>query len=101
MNSIEIMISESQERMLLVVKEGHEPTLLGINEKIRCVLRPHRSGHILTGKVSIVRSGTVIADLPTRFLANAPIIHRIGKATTLFQSGVLSLVLPKESKRSF
>ncbi len=78
MNPIEIMISESQERMLLVVKEGHEPTLLGIMRKYG-VSFARIAAVTSTGKVSIVRSGTVIADLPTRFLANAPIIHRIGK----------------------
>lgn len=38
----------------------------------------------LTGTISVVRSGEVIADLPTRFLANAPIIHRIGKPPRFF-----------------
>jgi len=86
MNSIEIMISESQERMLLVVKEGHEPTLLGIMRKYG-VSFARIAAVTSTGKVSIVRYGTVIADLPTRFLANAPIIHRIGKPPHFFNQG--------------
>jgi phosphoribosylformylglycinamidine synthase II len=82
MNPIEIMISESQERMLLVVKEGCEATLLGIMRKYGVSFS--RIAEVTSSeKVSIVHSGTVVADLPTRFLANAPIIHRIGKPSQI------------------
>jgi len=75
MSPIEVMISESQERMLLVAKEGSEDALRVIMQKygVACA----RIGEVTaTGKISILRSGEAIADLPTPFLANAPVIHR-------------------------
>lgn len=78
MNPIEIMISESQERMLFVVKKEREAALLDIMNKYG-VSSARIAEVTLTGTISVVRTGQVIADLPTRFLANAPIIRRIGK----------------------
>jgi len=71
----EIMISESQERMLLVVKKGRESELREILEKygvrFACI------GDV-TSRVSvrIQADQKVLADLPTQFLAIAPLIAR-------------------------
>jgi phosphoribosylformylglycinamidine synthase II len=76
---IEIMISESQERMLLVVKEGSEATLNRIMEKYG--IGTARIGEVTaTGIIAITSSGRELARLPTRFLANAPIIQRTGQS---------------------
>ena len=71
----EVMISESQERMLLVVKKGSEDTLHEILEKygvpFACI------GDVTSkGAVRVQRAQEDLADLPTQFLANAPIIDR-------------------------
>lgn len=75
MGPAEVLISESQERMLLVTKEGSEDALGSIMLKygVACA----RIGKVTsTGRIIIIRFGESIADLPTSFLANAPIIHR-------------------------
>ncbi|HUK49606.1 MAG TPA: phosphoribosylformylglycinamidine synthase subunit PurL [Terriglobales bacterium] len=78
MSPIEILISESQERMLLVVKKGSEETLHGIVQKYG--VSSSRIGEVTsTGTISIKRSTETLASLPTSFLANAPIILRNGR----------------------
>ena len=75
MSPIEVMISESQERMLLVVKRGLEPKLNDIMGKFG--IAESRIAEVTsTGLITILRNGETIASLPTSFLANAPIIHR-------------------------
>ena len=78
MSPIEVLISESQERMLLVVKKGSEETLHGIMQKYG--VSSSRIGEVTsTGTISIKRSTETLASLPTSFLANAPIILRNGR----------------------
>ncbi len=75
MSPIEVMISESQERMLFVVKQGSEEILNNIMAKygVAC----SRIGKVTSaGGITILHFGEVIAQLPTSFLANAPIIDR-------------------------
>ncbi len=75
MSPIEVMISESQERMLFVVKQGSEEILNEIMGKygVTCA----RVGKVSSyGTITILHFGEAIAQLPTSFLANAPIIHR-------------------------
>lgn len=75
MSPIEVMISESQERMLLVVKQGQERKLHDIMKKYG--ISESRVAEVTsTGLITILRNGITIASLPTSFLANAPIIHR-------------------------
>ena len=78
----EVMISESQERMLLVVKSGNEATLRGILDKygvrFACI------GEVTSkGAVRIQLDRRILADLPTQFLANAPLISRKESAPRL------------------
>jgi len=78
MNAIEIMISESQERMLLVAKTGSERELEAIMAKYG--VSSSRIGKVTsTRMLTILRAGKSIAQLPTDFLANAPIIQRIAR----------------------
>ena len=78
MSPIEVLISESQERMLLVVKKGSEETLHGIMQKYG--VSSSRIGEVTsTRTISIKRSTETLASLPTSFLANAPIIFRNGR----------------------
>lgn len=75
MNPIEIMISESQERMLLVTKRGSERALTEIMRKygVPCARIAQVTA---SGNIAILRSGELIASLATKFLANAPTINR-------------------------
>ncbi len=75
MDPIEIMISESQERMLCVVKDGSEALLEEIMLKygVTCArIAKVTSTHMVT----VLQTGKTIANLPTSFLANAPVINR-------------------------
>ena len=71
----EIMISESQERMLLVAKKGNEAELREILEKYGV---PFACIGEVTSRCSVrIRvEQKVLADLPTQFLAIAPLITR-------------------------
>ena len=75
MNPIEIMISESQERMLLVVKRGHESPLERIMWKLQVPFA--RIGEVNSTKtITVTHFGESLAQLPTTFVANAPIVQR-------------------------
>ncbi|MDD4178832.1 MAG: phosphoribosylformylglycinamidine synthase subunit PurL [Candidatus Margulisbacteria bacterium] len=68
----EIMMSESQERMLLCVEKGKEERILKIFRKwgLDAVV----AGKVLKEKKAVIKcKGTVIADAPTEGLAQAPI----------------------------
>ena len=67
MNSYEIMLSESQERMLVVVKKGSENKLKDIFLKwdLNCV----EIGEVTdTGNVEIYNNGECVADIPSESL---------------------------------
>jgi phosphoribosylformylglycinamidine synthase II len=75
MEPVEVMISESQERMLFVVKKGSEAFLGDIARKYG--VQHSRIGDVTaTNRIRILRFGKSIADLPTPLLANAPVILR-------------------------
>ena len=73
MNSYEIMLSESQERMLVIVNRGRERELEEVFEKWD--LHAARIGEVKEGDRMIVRQkGVVVADLPAKSLTDeAPI----------------------------
>jgi phosphoribosylformylglycinamidine synthase len=86
----DVMISESQERMLLVLKRGSEATLHEILEKygvpFACI------GDVTSkGTVRVQRGQENLADLPTQFLANAPLIDR--------KRGIPEALIQKNSPR--
>lgn len=74
MGPIEIMISESQERMVFIVEQGHEEDVCKVFEKyeLPCSI----IGWVVEGGALIVKmNGKKLADLPARMVANAPILH--------------------------
>jgi len=75
MHPIEIMISESQERMLFVVQRGYE-------EEVTRIFRKYGVRYAIIGKVTedkhvtIRKADKVLAKMKAEVLANAPIIYR-------------------------
>ncbi len=76
MTPYEIMLSESQERMLLVVKKGREREVEQIFEKWD--LHAARIGEVTGDKLLRVRDrGTIVAEVPSAALADeAPVYNR-------------------------
>src|SRR5438132_1560310 len=78
MQPAEIMISESQERMVLLVREEDERKLVNILEKWE--LGYARIGHVTKDGLLIIRRGNeVVAKAPAKFVAEAPLIPRSAK----------------------
>ena len=76
MNSYEIMLSESQERMLVIVQKGREHEI----EKVFAKWDLH-AAHVGTvtdtGRMVVRQHGVVVADIPASVLTDsAPIYHR-------------------------
>ena len=76
MTPYEIMLSESQERMLLVVKRGRETEVERIFEKWD--LHAAHIGQVTTdGRMRVKDHGAVVADIPTEALTDeAPVYKR-------------------------
>jgi phosphoribosylformylglycinamidine synthase len=76
MTSYEIMLSESQERMLIIVKKGHETEVKRIFEKWD--LPAAEIGFVTdTGRMVVKHHGRVVADIPARKIADeSPIYQR-------------------------
>jgi phosphoribosylformylglycinamidine synthase len=79
MSSYEIMLSESQERMLIVVHKGREEEVKRIFDKWD--LPWAEIGFITdTGKMVVRHGGRVVADIPAKKIADeSPIYHREAK----------------------
>jgi len=95
----EAMISESQERMLLVLgREKSEQTLR--------ILRKYEVPYAIVGKVTndgmitIKKEGKVVARLPAGFLANAPPITRREIAPARKQTATLEQKEPADLSKS-
>ncbi len=78
MNSYEIMLSESQERMLVIVKKGREKEIEEVFAKWD--LHAVQVGQVMDGDRMVVRHhGVVVADMPARSLTDeAPLYHPEG-----------------------
>src|SRR5438270_5448293 len=76
MTPYEIMLSESQERMLLVVKRGREAEVERIFEKWD--LHASHIGEVTTdGMLRVKQNGRVVAEIPNRALTDeAPVYRR-------------------------
>ncbi len=76
MTPYEIMLSESQERMLIIVRKGHEETVRKIFEKWD--LPVAEIGHVTEdGVLRVKNRGKIVAEIPARALADdAPIYQR-------------------------
>ena len=75
MRPSEIMISESQERMILIVRPADEEKLAKILDKWE--LGYSRIGHVTRDGILLIRHGqVVVAKAPARFVAEAPLAPR-------------------------
>jgi phosphoribosylformylglycinamidine synthase len=76
MNSYEIMLSESQERMLVIVQAGREAEIEGIFAKWD--LHAARVGRVTdTGRMLVTHHGVPVADIPAPALTDgAPVYQR-------------------------
>jgi phosphoribosylformylglycinamidine synthase len=76
MTAYEIMLSESQERMLIVAEAGREDEVFRVFSKWG--LDAVTIGHVTdTGRLIVKEYGKVVADIPSRQLANeAPLYDR-------------------------
>ncbi len=78
MDPAEIMISESQERMLLLIQENDEEKLVRILD--RWELGYARIGQITREKLLVIKEGDkIVAKAPTKFIAEAPLAPRSAK----------------------
>ncbi|MEM1058216.1 MAG: phosphoribosylformylglycinamidine synthase subunit PurL, partial [Verrucomicrobiota bacterium] len=76
MTPYEIMLSESQERMLIIVRKGHEQTVRDIFAKWD--LDAAEIGRVTAdGMMRVLNHGETVAEIPARPLADeAPVYHR-------------------------
>ena len=76
MNPYEILLSESQERMLLIVRRGREAEVERIFEKWD--LHAVRIGHVTDdGLLRVKNRGSVVAEIPNKVLADdGPVYNR-------------------------
>jgi phosphoribosylformylglycinamidine synthase II len=76
MSAYEIMLSESQERMLLVAQKGREQEVFRVFEKWG--LDAVEVGHVTSdGKMRVLQHGEVAAEIPNQALTdNAPVYKR-------------------------
>ncbi|SEM92312.1 phosphoribosylformylglycinamidine synthase subunit II [Mesobacillus persicus] len=79
MNAYEMMLSESQERMLLVVQKGREQEIASLFEKYG--LEAVSIGHVTDDKMlRLVHQGEVVAEVPADALAeDAPVYYKPSK----------------------
>src|SRR5215203_3344984 len=82
MTPYEIMLSESQERMLIIVKKGHEQTVRDIFEKWD--LPYAEVGTVKDdGMMRVLHDGALAAEIPAKQLADdAPVYERLQKPRT-------------------
>src|SRR2546423_6409701 len=98
MTPYEIMLSESQERMLLVVKRGREAEVERIFEKWD--LHASHIGEVTAdGKLRVKENGKVVAEIPNGALTDeAPVYHR-PMSRPAYLDGVQKLDLEKLGSR--
>jgi phosphoribosylformylglycinamidine synthase subunit PurL len=90
MTPYEIMLSESQERMLLVAKAGREREVEQVFEKWD--LHAVRIGHVTdTGRVRLHHLGVLVADVPAKALTDEGPVYRRPMSRPSWQSDVQQL----------
>ena len=78
MQPAEIMISESQERMIILIRERDEQKLVNILEKWE--LGHAKIGRITKDGLLVIRQGNeIVAKAPAKFVAEAPLSPRTAK----------------------
>src|SRR6478735_4267349 len=92
MTPYEILLSESQERMLLVVKRGREAEVERIFDKWD--LHASRIGEVTTdGMLRVRENGKVVAEIPNRALTDEAPLYRRPMATPEYLADVRKLDL--------
>ncbi|MGE0812559.1 MAG: phosphoribosylformylglycinamidine synthase subunit PurL [Vicinamibacterales bacterium] len=105
MTPYEIMLSESQERMLLVAKAGREREVEAVFEKWD--LHAVRIGHVTdSGRVRVFDRGTLVADVPTKALTDEGPVYRRPMSRPSWQDEVqrldlAALAAPPSSQEAF
>ena len=90
MTPYEIMLSESQERMLLVVKKGREAEVEQVFDKWD--LHAVRIGHVTSdGMLRVKERGQVVAEIPNRALTDEAPVYRRPMETPSYLAVVQSL----------
>ncbi|MET3508408.1 phosphoribosylformylglycinamidine synthase subunit PurL [Halalkalibacter oceani] len=86
MTPYEMMLSESQERMLIVVKKGREQEIKDIFD--RWGLLSAEVGHVTDDKrLRLLHKGEVVADLPVDALAEeAPVYHKPSRVPAYYEA---------------
>ena len=101
----EIMLSESQERMLLVVDKGREREVQDVFEKWD--LHAEQIGTVTTtGRVRLYERGSLVADVPTRALTDEGPVYRRPTSEPAWQRRVQRLDLdaigpPADPQKAF
>jgi phosphoribosylformylglycinamidine synthase len=94
MTPYEIMLSESQERMLLVAKQGREAEVERIFRKWD--LHAVRIGHVTTdGMLRVKQDGAVVAEIPNRALTDEAPLYRRPMERPAYLSEVQTLSLER------
>ncbi|MBU8697034.1 phosphoribosylformylglycinamidine synthase subunit PurL [Bacillus pumilus] len=85
MSAYEMMLSESQERMLLVIEKGREQEIIDIFEKYD--LEAVSVGHVTDDKMlRLLHQGEVVCELPVDALAEeAPVYHKPSSETAYYR----------------
>src|SRR5947207_1205787 len=92
MTPYEIMLSESQERMLLVVKRGREGEVERIFDKWD--LHAVRIGEVTSdGQLRVRSRGEIVAEIPNRALTDDAPLYRRPMEPPAYQAGVQQLDL--------
>lgn len=92
MSAYEMMLSESQERMLLVVEKGREQEVEAICQKWG--LTAVTIGRVTDdGRMRLLHKGQVVADVPVDYLAEkAPVYHQPSREPASFRENQAKLV---------
>ena len=99
MTAYEIMLSESQERMLLVVKRGREREVEGIFEKWD--LHAAHIGEVTDdGMMRVRENGTVVAEIPTSALTDDAPVYKRPMEAPAYLKDVQKLSLPAKPATS-
>ncbi|MCM3669656.1 phosphoribosylformylglycinamidine synthase subunit PurL [Mesobacillus maritimus] len=85
MTAYEMMLSESQERMLLVIQKGREEEIASLFEKYN--LEAVAVGHVTDDKMlRLVHHGEVVAEVPADALAeDAPVYHKPSRVPEYYE----------------
>src|SRR3954468_22429556 len=92
MSSYEIMLSESQERMLIIVNKGHEAEVQRIFDKWDL---PWAEVGVVTdtGRMVVRHHGKIIADIPAKKIADESPIYQRASAEPKYLADVRSFTL--------